>query len=64
MLKNVKESLNSIMQSFAQYEQDNGVFFNFEVTLIACSLALTLTLTFFFTGMFERILTKHGLMPI
>lgn len=60
MLKNVKESLNSIMQSFAQYEQDNGVFFNFVVTLIACSLALTLTLTFFFfTGMFERILTKH-----
>lgn len=46
MLKNVKESLNSIMQSFAQYEQDNGVFFNFVVTLIACSLALTLTLTF------------------
>lgn len=59
MLKNVKESLNSIMQSFAQYEQDNGVFSNFVVTLIACSLALTLTLTFFFTGMFERILTKH-----
>lgn len=63
MLKNVKESLNSIMQSFAQYEQDNGVFSNFVVTLIACSLALSLTLTFF-TGMFERILKKHGLMPI